>query len=434
MRYLFIAFLFTTSILADAIAATPQIEAQAVELMKSGNPTAAYRLLKENFSTSQAGPQQWFTLGLAAKQAGELTEAKSAFEHVLVLDPRSQRAKLELAEVRYALGDSAGARQLMLDVKASGPPERVVQNIDRYLAVINQSEQSQSSWRVRGSAGFVYDSNVNQGTSAEVVRLYGLPFTLSQDARRRGDGAYQLKAEIDHAARLSATTSWQSNFTLSWRDYFRLHTYDTVSFNASTGPVWQVSPQLIVSVPAIASGSRLENGQSYYSVLTGVSPQIRYSLNPWLAFNIETTLGRKHYHEQAERDGTYLSAAPSIDIKTGPNGKLTAGLQFARENSGIGYFGNDAATINLSYLHQISPTVAAMMYGSYGKARYDEMELAYSEKRKDERLTFGADLVFKWNHMASDVVLSATHTKNGSNLPLYDFDRTQVSVTLRKQF
>ncbi|MCP4183868.1 MAG: hypothetical protein GY761_11205 [Hyphomicrobiales bacterium] len=139
---------------------------------------------------------------MVAKKAGNMFETRNAMQEVIRLDPnRSQRAKLELAEAQSVLEQPEETRRLLNEVKADNPPDNVRQNIDRFLALLgdkNCHTKGNQRWCVKASASVMYDSNVNNATTAYTIIMFVLPFTLSDDAKARSDWAYRLGANFDH--------------------------------------------------------------------------------------------------------------------------------------------------------------------------------------------------------------------------------------------
>ena len=162
---------------------------EASGLLKKGQSSEALSLLLKRHEATSASAQEWFLLGLSAKQSGNLLDAADYFESVLAIDPNAERVKLELAAISYQLGNRDKAEVLLLDVKASNPPAGVISNIDRFLATIEASK-GQKNWRVSASAGWIYDSNVNAGPNEDLISMFGLPFKLSDDAQSTEDNAY----------------------------------------------------------------------------------------------------------------------------------------------------------------------------------------------------------------------------------------------------
>ena len=117
---------------------------------------------------------QWYSLGLAAQQAGRLQQARDAFTQVISLDPAFAGAWLDLAVVTFQLGDTAQAEEFLgiLERRFAPLPDAVSQGIgalrDRIAA-----GQVPPGWRWRHAiqAGAGRDSNANSGLSLQDITL-----------------------------------------------------------------------------------------------------------------------------------------------------------------------------------------------------------------------------------------------------------------------
>lgn len=412
-------------------AISQQAHAQSTQFLESGKAQDAFALLQAEQKT---GAQEWFLYGTAAHRSGHLDEAEQAYRTVLRLDPSSGRAKLELATVLSDKQQWTESRRLLLDVKAENPPERVRQNIDRYLAVIDQSVEAYSTWRVNASAGLIYDSNVNNATTAQTVTMFGLPFTLSDDARAQSDMAYTLRAEIDNVLRLSDRTSWQSNFSLAWTDYFRLNRFDVLQLSASTGPVFQLNPKTTVSLPFTADLVTYTDKGEAYSASVGFAPQFRYQATEKVALNLESNFNWKHFIGNGDRDTLSYSVSPGLDFRTCGQGSFRFGGTLGREDSGIDTYSNDLWALNASLFCPLGSDMAISIYGSYGESDYDAREVAYTEARHNKKTTVGASLQYAHKKSGVDGALGVTYTQNDSNLTLYGYEKWQVSASVKKKW
>lgn len=433
MKHAVFPLLLTTVLSSSSQAALEPVTLDvANDLLKRGAAQPAFELLSLEIDPASRNPDEWFLLGLSAKGAGRLAEASGAFNKVLELDPNADRVRLELAEVAFRSGDAAGARSLLLAVKAKNPPARVGENIDRFLEVI--ASAAPKSWRATASLGFMHDSNANAGTSTNSVLMFGLPFTLSPTAMKTSDNALLLRAGLDHAARISDRMAWQSGVALSSTDYRSLNTLDALSVSLSSGPSWQVDERTAFSLPLVGDWLRLGHDQSYYSYSVGVAPQWRRGLSDALALSLTGTYSHKWYQGQSTRNLDAWSVAPSLDWRVGAAGMLSAGLVAAREDSGLDSASNHLAGVNLGYSHAVSDTLRVSIGANYMDTRYQGLEAAFTEIRHDKtaRLSLGAS--YRLAKLGAEASLSVSYTDNDSNLSLYEYDRSQVSVTLGKAF
>lgn len=435
MRHILTGFCALILYVNTALAAnTEQDLQQAVELLNAGSPGQAYERLLEKHETDSVNPQEWFLLGIAAKQAGRLADAAAYFERLLKLDPEAARARLELAEIAYRLGEGDKARQLLLDVKAANPPPGVVATIDRFIANIAASEQTQKDWRARVSLGWLYDSNANAGPDIDSVLLFGLPFILSGNARETTDNAWTARLGFDHIKGISDSVSWQSNLSVNWTDYNDLNNLDALYLSFSTGATLRSSERMLWSLPVVADRVKIGHDDSYYSYSYGVAPQWRYLFNDRLSFSLGAAVSKKKYRRNAARNLTALALSPALDYRISERGSLRIGLTGARENSGRAIYSSDSWSVNVAYFHNFSQNFIATIRAGYSDARYQGREAAFTEKRHDKTARLSLDLIYYIAPIKSELSFSISRTLNNSNLPIYQYHRNQVSISLQRVF
>ena len=433
----FCAFLLTS--LAAHAAITQQIQAQASQLMNQGKAAQAYALLRKHHAPGTAGAQEWFLLGVAAYRARDLTAAEGAFRQTLAFDPGSQRAKLELARVLQERGVNPEAEQLFLDVRSQNPPAQVAANIDRFLSMLQNRNAQGHAYRARATVGAGYDSNVNQATKAQGVALFGLPFTLSRDARQRGDGFGFFKGEFDHIYRFDRNFAWATNLSFNARRNFSQNDYDSYGFYAASGPVLQPGERTTIMLPVFANISRYENsklaaGKRFFSNEYGVAPQVRYALTETLSLNLATVLARRHYFEQSQRDATVVKAAPGLDIRTAAAGTFSVGLIAGREIAVASIYSNRSRGATVGWQYAFARNFVTSVYGSFEDIDYDAQEAMNDRIRRDRKMVAGLDAIYQSELLSGDIMFSFVHTWNDSNIPLYRYKRDVVSVGYRRSF
>jgi outer membrane protein len=425
---------FAASILfSPAIAATPN-DTQVIAMLDAGQARQAYRLLVSNFDQASAEAQDWFLLGMTARAAGDLSSAEKAFAKVIIISPASAgRSKLELAQMYYNNGNYGAARRLLLEVRAENPPPQVRQNIDRYLALMGEKPEQEDNVKFRASAGITYDSNVNQATKKDQVTMFGLPFTLSEDAKAQGDFYATMRFEIDHLVRVDDRMDWQSGLSVTRREYFELNKYDSFTLEASTGPVFKLSEATLLSLPASVEMLRYDNGNDLYSIVAGVAPQLRTRLSDKASLTLAGNVAHKWFYKNGDRNTWMVDASPSVDFQMG-QGSLRFGGSLGRDNSDIDTASNWRAGLNASLYQPLGENVAGSLWASYGHSEYDEKEAAYSEAREDDRISAGFDLRYALKEPGLDLIVSGSATRNNSNLDMYSYSQFQTTFTIAKPF
>ena len=435
-------FIFTLVSISGLLASAPasalvskDVQNHSISLMKQHKAHEAYLLLNKQKKTS---PQDWFLFGMAAKQSGDLLATKHAMQKVIRLDPqRSHRAKLELATAQFALEQTDDARRLLNEVKADNPPDNVRQNIDRFLSLIgdkNCHTNNNQRWCANASASVIYDSNVNNATTADSIIMFGLPFDLSDDAQAQSDTAIRVGANFDHIITISDKVAWQSAFSINFTDYSTLDRYDVLQLLASTGAVYQLNPKTLLSVPITAEAVAFTDRGELFSTTFGVSPQLRYKIDEKVSLNLNASISRRHFNNNGDRDTTSYSFSPSLDFSACDNGTFRIGGSIGRDDSGIDIFSNDNWQLSGSLFCSLGEGLALSVFGSYGQSDYDQREAAFTEAREENTRSIGANLRYENAENGWDITLGGTYTENDSNLTLYTYDRFQGTATIRKKF
>lgn len=177
VRFLVLAISLTLAApcaLADGI---PELHS----LVEANDSVAAWEMAVRMEPEHAGDPEFDFWYGLAAKAAGKNQQAVFAFERVVLVQPGNARAKLELADAYYRMGNHGEARRLFEDVLATTPPDPVQQRIRTYLNAMGAAEESRKT-RVTGHATVAagYDSNISSATDVvnHSVDISGVPFLI----------------------------------------------------------------------------------------------------------------------------------------------------------------------------------------------------------------------------------------------------------------
>jgi len=289
-------------------------------------------------------------------------------------------------------------------------------------------------YQFSGSLGWIYDSNANAGPTVDSVVMFGVPFTLSNDAKKTSDHASQLNLGFNHRTGLTDDMSVQNSLSLNYTDYNNLNTLDALVFSGSTGLSYKVNDKLVASVPLVTDWVKIGHDNPYHSYSYGLAPQLRYQLDKQLSLSLGTSLSRKKYQSSSTRDSENYSISPSLTYQINPQSYAFLGARVGKIHSGLDYYSNNTTNINAQYGYAFENGVQTSINGSYTDSKYDGKEAAYTEIRRDKTHSIGVNASYGIKAISSNLVFSINHTNNDSNLPIYKYDRNQASLSLRKTF
>ena len=408
----------------------------AQALLDEGNASQGYNLLKADFDPRSRNPLEYRLLGLLSKATGRPREARRYFNRVIALSNEPSlvgEAKLELAQIAYQLGDKDTAKRHLHAVKGLKPPAAVGDNIDAFLAVIDTRELPRN-YQMTASIGIVADANANAGPEVESVLMYGVPYTLSEDAKATSAAALKTGLGIRHSTSLDDDMRLQSSASVSWLNYEDLDLLDSVSVAASTGISIRATDEIVASVPLVVDWVKIGHEASYYSYSYGVAPQMRYRYDDQLSINLAGSLSTKDYQSNENRGGNNFVVSTGLTYQFDSKSYLLAGITRGDVNSGIDYYSNDNLGAYLGYGYRFANGLSTSARVNYRDTEYLGIQNAYDKARQDTTSTVSLSAAYPIKPLGFDVVLSASYTDNSSNLSLYEYDRLQGAVTLQTKF
>lgn len=218
-------------------AAAPDLAA-ADKLIKAGEFEAAYAsLLPAEFEL--AGDTDYdYLLGIAALEAGHSDKATLILERVLAVDSSHTAARLELARAYFAFGDYDRSQREFLTVKQQNPPPSVLVAIERYLTAIDERRQAKTTRAAAYvEAGFGIDSNASGGPAQASIYLpyAGAELPLDPLSRQIRDNYSQLALGGGVSHTLNDNVALYAGADLKMRDYKKYGNYDYGSVDLRTG-------------------------------------------------------------------------------------------------------------------------------------------------------------------------------------------------------
>jgi outer membrane protein len=424
------------------IDATEKLLRDAEVLMKDGKSADAYKLL-EPFEFDRSGEVRFdYLIGIAALDSGMPDKATLAFERVLAEEPDYAGARLELARAYYQLGDTPRAKTEFETVLGQNPSAAARATIQKYLEDIAGQETGKrtfTSGYIEGTVG--RDTNVNNASESSDNIFIPTPNPFSIEL---ADNYFGMAAggEVIHS--LSANFRMYAGADMVKRNNLKYKSFNSFSHEERMGMIYGTG---VDQYRLGLSGGQFSWGGAPYSNNSGLSAEWRHAAGDSDQLNIFGQYVRYRY--------------ANIALQTNDINQQFAGFGWLHESDtkktmlyGSLYFGteNDVGPATLANPDGGRPDGAKRMGGFRvgGEAivaknaklyfiggeqfgRFEEVNPAIFSQRSDQLddFTFGMNWYF-----GKPWIIRAQFTRiyNMSNVEAYAYDRSDYSLTLRRNF
>ena len=245
--------------------------------------------------------ERLFLLGRVEMRLGRPERAAERFEEILALRPGLTRARLELASAYYLLGRDDKARHHFSASLAEPLPSSVETAVEGFLRRIDARKR----WSLSVSASVLPET---KRPERETVRIGGVPFRLSEDARSSSGPGGFFSAGASYSPKLTETLHGILGTSAAAKLY-RGSRWDDVTLSGDAG-----FSRLLVA-GSVSGGVRL--GRRWIS---GKGDQ--RSMGPWVRagwrltnttrVDVDVSGGYRRHDSREERDGWRVVARPRI--------------------------------------------------------------------------------------------------------------------------
>ena len=430
--------MLVAGLMIAGLARADAVTDNAKALLDKGEAKAAYALL-EPLEPQRAGdPEYDFLLGLAALEIGKNTNAVFALERVLAVDPNHARARAEIARAYAALGELATAKQEFETAKRQGVPAEVANTIDRLVAAIEPVEdKGRTTLRgfVEGTVG--HDSNVNAATSdrsVSVPAFGGFVFPLAPGAYSRSDTFTTVAGGFGLRHPFSQEWSLTAGASASKRMNTDIDRFDTGSADAYLGMV-RTYGKNVFSATLQYNQFWVDNDR--YREAAGFTTQWRHNYSANTQTSLYIQYAGLHYMTQEVRNtdrfvigANFAHALPGL--KTVTYGGAYIGEE-VETNGRFPQFGHRLVGARIGAQHEFRQNMTFFANLAYEHRNYGANDPLFLKTRNDNQWYAGLGMAWK---PARDWVVTPQYqyTRTDSNLPLNEYSREVVSVTVRRNF
>jgi hypothetical protein len=422
---------------------TPLAEllARAQALSTSGRPLDAYETLAGAEDIHIGVIEFDYALGRAALDAGRPDKATLAFSRVLALDPSHAGALIDTGRAYLALGDLDRARATFRALLALDPPPAVRAQLQAYLALAEPRQAQTALPNGFSRQGYLAatlgrSTNVNQSPaqSSVFVPVIGSNFELSNQNVKKGDGFAGISGGVEAAQVLDGTYSMIFGGEFVERKNFHESSFDLGGVNLHLGLAAAMGTHL-ARFQRLVGRDYLGGSASrdldvfafdYLGPLAGdaqllVSAQagrLRYLPEGLGLFDANfVTWGLGAARKISERSTAHLilSTGTQNDVGGSPSGdKRLLGVRLGAETL-------------------IQPRLKLTGSAAWEQGDYNRFDEAFLAERRDVRWVFETALQYALERNLF-LRLGLSHADQRSNIPIYEYTRTEWWLMLRREF
>ena len=417
----------------------PELLARAKALSASGRSQEAYELLAGSEDTYIGTIEFDYALGRAALDAGRPDRATLAFSRVLALDPNHAGAMIDTGRAFLALGNFAQARAAFEALLASDPPPPIRAQL---LAYLEQAQRGRAAagggLSLRGyvAATLGHSSNVNQspGQAQVFVPAFGASFELAQQNVRKADGYSSLAGGLDLSLPLDRTWSLIGGVDLQERSNFHENDFDLGGAGARVG--FSASGETdLLRVQYMAGRSYLGNNVARDT--NALSVEALKSLRPETQVLAFVQAGTFRHPPETLRifDADFSTVGVGGSQQIAANSTVFVGISTGEEHDRGGNPNGDKRYVTLRLIAEagIRPRMKLTASVAPQQAHYSRFDPIFLAERRDRRSDYEGALQYALDERLF-LRTGVTQTVQRSNIPIYEFTRTEYWVMLRRDF
>ncbi len=291
------------------------------------------------------------------------------------------------------------------------------------------------SWRGFISATLGYDTNVNAATSDDTIVLFGGTFSLDPTAKARSDFFGRLGAGASVVAPVSSSTSLIAGLTAATHINKDERDFDQASIFAYAGV--DVRNGNWTHTGVLQYGTFRLDRDSYRNVFGGTL-QARRPLDNVSEVTGYAQVTRLTYPTQEVRNAYryVLGGGYSRSLGGARDASVFAGAFAAVEDEladDAQYVGYNGFGVSLGGEVEVFDSARLYANGGMEKRNYGGQEPLFGEGRRDMRYSLLVGLEFEpyENWVVSPLVRLV---RNDSNIPVNDYNRAIVELTVRRNF
>ena len=405
---------------------------RARQAVANNNASAVLAALDAAEADYSGDPDFDYLYGVVLLDSGQPERALFPLLRTSQQQPGSLGVRLDLGRAYFETGENESARRVFSELAVQNPPPRAAEVIRSYLDAIERRAARYES-RLAGLVSLEsgYDSNANSATDALVFQ----GFMLDERSRSTESPYAGLTGNLEYSRPLSPRFRWFGSGRANTRQFSDADELSTVHFGLGTGlgyrrGDWQTSLRFNAS-QLLVDG---EENNDYVSASLGWA----HSGASFWTWRAQAQYGQVRYDEVSIRDVDQvllaLGATRRLNWIYGAElgMDLIGGVDEAVEDGSPN--GRDIVGVSLSGILQFTPRWQASLSSHYLLAEYDGLFVSGLE-REDQQLSTEIAVSFSDNRWRNwSLRAGALFVDNSSDVELFDYDRLDATLSLRRLF
>jgi tetratricopeptide (TPR) repeat protein len=439
-----VALLFAAALAAGPcnVAAQPALEdllARAAEMSAAGKHAEAYALLSAEEDLHIGEIAYDYALGRAALHAGRPDRATIAFSRVVALDPGHAGARIDMGRAFLALGNRAQAEAAFEALLALDPPPALRAQLLAFVAEARAERQRGPVARAFLSVSAGTSSNVNQAPGQGQIFVPGLLAVLQLADQNVGkdDSFASVGGGVEAAMPLRGRFSLIGGAELLSRVNAHESDFDVGGVVASLGFGWagerRIARVLAQAVRNTLGGttSREVSALSVDVMETSAAPGTAGAM-----FAFAHLGSYRHPPEELKIfDADFLTLGAGWVSRLDRDSTLSVAFLAGGDNDRGGNVNGDRLGMGLRVAWEsvLAPKLKVSTLVSGQNSRYEGFDAVFLASREDRRTDLEGFLQYQLAPKL-EARFGVWRSVQVSNIPIYEYRRTDWYLMLRRQF
>ena len=344
--------------------------------------------------------------GRASEDIGFSSRAEEFYQISIDYSPRWWQPVKSLFRLYIKNGKTKEAKVFIQALDRRNTPEYIINS----LRVELSRNTGEALTNYEYDFGLIYDSNINQGFSADTVSYFGLPFKANPESKPKSALGYQFN--LRYYATWFISKERALGFSVN---------ADSADFKSSIGD--NSSARFQLSLNHLEDrASRINFGRKWYQGeelfdFVAMDFFINKKIKPELSFFIAPQIGTYKYDVLDNHSGDFIATSIGSQFFNKTVSSAYLKISKYKANDPVYSFNEIGVGIQLAYPKKLFERVRI----SASNKNYELIMIEFGKKREDKIYNIAFDLK-DLSFFDRSIKLRLTYEKNDSNIDIYKRD------------